>query len=215
MVDAPAPAVKGLTCQIEEADGLGRLFDMDVLAPDGRKLDRGELGLPPRRCLICGGPAAECASRRAHTARELQGRTRKVLCEYFHRKFAGRIAALATQSLLYEVSVTPKPGLVDRANNGSHPDMDFYTFLRSAATLTPWFRDMAGHTFRRKVPRGGVPSPQLPGAAGGADYVPGHRGSERPQGRDFLHRSAGGCADLLAICWLEMFIEKDNSIPSP
>lgn len=143
VVDAPAPEVKRLTCAIEEADPLGRLFDLDVLGPDGAKLDRSEVGLGPRSCLICGGPAAVCASRRVHTARELQSRAREILCGHFQQKFADRMAELATRSLLYEVSVTPKPGLVDRANSGSHPDMDFYTFLRSASSLTPWFRDMA------------------------------------------------------------------------
>ena len=143
VVDGPAGEVKRLACQIEEADGLGRLFDMDVLAPDGRKLDRSEVGLPPRRCLLCSGPAAECASRRVHTVEELQGRTQAVLRGHFQSRFADQTAALAVRSLLYEVSVTPKPGLVDRANAGAHPDMDFYTFLRSASSLTPWFRDMA------------------------------------------------------------------------
>lgn len=143
VVNAPASAVKRLTCQIEEMGGLGRLFDMDVLGLDGRKLDRSEVGLPPRKCLICGGPAAVCASRRTHTVQELQIRTQEVLHEYFQRKFADAVAGLATQSLLYEVSATPKPGLVDRCNSGAHPDMDFYTFLRSTAALTPWLRDMA------------------------------------------------------------------------
>ena len=33
---------------------------------------------------------------------------------------AQTVAALAVRALLYEVAVTPKPGLVDRENNGSH-----------------------------------------------------------------------------------------------
>lgn len=142
VVDGPARKVKRLTCQIEEADELGRLFDMDVMAPDGSKLDRSEIGLPLRKCLICGGPAAGCASRRTHTVKELQERTQEMLRRHFCHKFADHISGLAVQSLLYEVSVTPKPGLVDRANSGSHTDMDFYTFLCSASTLAPWFRDM-------------------------------------------------------------------------
>lgn len=141
-VDAPAREVKRLTCQIEEMDGLGRLFDMDVLTPEGRKLDRSEIGLPPRTCLVCDGPAAECASRRTHTLQEIQSRTREILCGYFRDAFADSTAAMAVQSLLYEVSVTPKPGLVDRNNCGSHRDMDFFTFSRSAAALAPWFRKL-------------------------------------------------------------------------
>ena len=50
------------------------------------------------------------------------------------------VATYATQALLYEVALTPKPGLVDRANNGSHHDMDFYTFLDSIVALSPYFQ---------------------------------------------------------------------------
>lgn len=57
-------------------------------------------------------------------------------------EFSNEIAEYATKALLYEVSVTPKPGLVDRKNQGSHKDMDYYTFLDSAVALTPYFKSM-------------------------------------------------------------------------
>lgn len=44
--------------------------------------------------------------------------------------------------MLYEVAATPKPGLVDRANNGAHNDMDFFTFMSSAAALHDTFDRM-------------------------------------------------------------------------
>ena len=44
-----------------------------------------------------------------------------------------KIAAFAVEGMLYEVTATPKPGLVDRANNGAHYDMDYFTFMSSAA----------------------------------------------------------------------------------
>ena len=47
-------------------------------------------------------------------------------------KYIGR---LALEAMLVEVSVTPKPGLVDRENSGAHSDMGFFTFLKSAAGL--------------------------------------------------------------------------------
>lgn len=48
-------------------------------------------------------------------------------------------ASLACRALLYEVCTTPKPGLVDRANSGSHRDMDIFTFMDSASALWPYF----------------------------------------------------------------------------
>lgn len=48
-------------------------------------------------------------------------------------------AELAYQALLHEVNLTPKPGLVDRANNGAHRDMTLQHFYRSAEAIEPWF----------------------------------------------------------------------------
>lgn len=50
-----------------------------------------------------------------------------------------RIVDYALRALLYEVAATPKPGLVDRSNNGAHDDMDFYTFLDSTVGLRHYF----------------------------------------------------------------------------
>lgn len=49
------------------------------------------------------------------------------------------IDELAVQALMQEVMLTPKPGLVDRHNNGAHRDMDMQTFLDSISAITPWF----------------------------------------------------------------------------
>ncbi len=50
------------------------------------------------------------------------------------------LAANAEAAMLKEVHAAPKPGLVDRLNSGSHQDMDYETFQRSAKALTPHFR---------------------------------------------------------------------------
>ncbi|MDW7668543.1 MAG: triphosphoribosyl-dephospho-CoA synthase CitG [Bacillota bacterium] len=47
----------------------------------------------------------------------------------------------AIKSLLYEVGVSPKPGLVDKYNNGSHSDMDILTFIDSSIALNGYFYD--------------------------------------------------------------------------
>lgn len=56
---------------------------------------------------------------------------------------SNQIGRLALEAMLVEVSVTPKPGLVDRNNSGSHTDMDFFTFMKSAAALRAYFDDCA------------------------------------------------------------------------
>ncbi|MDR2834545.1 MAG: triphosphoribosyl-dephospho-CoA synthase, partial [Streptococcaceae bacterium] len=50
-----------------------------------------------------------------------------------------KVANFAQKALYYEVALTPKPGLVDRLDNGSHADMNFYTFIESIQALSPFF----------------------------------------------------------------------------
>ena len=134
-------AVKELCVELEDRDALGRLFDLDVLDPVSGKWDRTQLGQPPRKCLVCGKEGKGCASRRLHTVEELQSATQAILEDYFAKKDQQTLGALAAKTLLYEVCTTPKPGLVDRSNNGSHRDMDVFTFLDSTAALLPYFEE--------------------------------------------------------------------------
>lgn len=143
VLDADPLAIKKFTTDIEDATPLGRLFDMDVLRPNGIKVDREELHLEGRRCLICGGPAKACSSRRIHTVVELQAKTTAILTETLDAWDAATAAQQAVRALLYEVTTTPKPGLVDRRNSGSHTDMDPFTFMSSAASLYPYFEACA------------------------------------------------------------------------
>lgn len=141
LLNMAAKETKKVTTSIEESHPVGRLFDMDVLKPDGTSVSRSSIGLPPRTCLICGENAKACARSRNHTLEVILWRTAQILNDFFKGRTADAAAACAVRALLYEVSATPKPGLVDRNNSGSHKDMDFFTFLDSSAALIPWFRD--------------------------------------------------------------------------
>ena len=181
----PPEEAKRLAAEIEEADALGRLFDLDVLRPDGTKAERQEIGLPGRKCLLCGLPAQVCARSRTHSVAELQAKTRQILGEAVRRAVSERIASLSGRALLFEVNTTPKPGLVDRMNNGSHRDMDIYTFTASTAALQPYFarcaeigwdtaEEPAEETFRRIRPEGMRAEGMMLEATGGVNT---HKGA--------------------------------------
>lgn len=57
------------------------------------------------------------------------------------------IGRLALEAMLLEVSATPKPGLVDRNNSGAHKDMNFITFMKSAASLAESFTEFSQEGF--------------------------------------------------------------------
>lgn len=131
--------IKRLCITLEDEDSLGRLFDLDVIDPVHGKWDRTALGFSERGCLICGKAGKDCASRRLHSAAKLQEKTAAILRSYFAEKDAQWLACQAARALMTEVCTTPKPGLIDRANNGSHRDMDIFTFLDSTAAILPYF----------------------------------------------------------------------------
>ena len=62
------------------------------------------------------------------------------------------IAHLATQALQAELDTTPKPGLVDKDNNGAHRDMDYALMQLSINTLHPYFVRLALLGFADTLP---------------------------------------------------------------
>ena len=134
-----ATEVKRRLCLLEDGCAMGRLLDIDVIKPDGGKIARTQIALPARKCLLCGQDAPVCARSRTHTVEALFERTHQIIDEHFADRYAKLAAQQAQRALLYEVAVTPKPGLVDRSNAGAHADMDIFTFIDSACALRDYF----------------------------------------------------------------------------
>ena len=145
LVGAPPEAVKRLAVSLEDSEALARLFDIDVLDREGRKLSREDFSLPPRRCLLCEETAVVCARSRAHRVEALFSRCESLLREAFplSESFFSALENHAAASLLDEVYAAPKPGLVDRIDAGAHADMKFEDFILSTAAISPFLREMA------------------------------------------------------------------------
>ncbi|GHV37413.1 hypothetical protein AGMMS49546_05100 [Spirochaetia bacterium] len=160
LADAPPETVKAMARRIEDTHPLGRLFDIDVLTPAGtelRKLSRSDEGGPPRPCLVCGGNGFACARSRAHPPEELSAAVLNIMAKWLREKLADTVSSAAVRSLTGEIAVTPKPGLVDRANSGAHRDMDFFSFIDSTAAILPYFRDCACAGFESARPESARP----------------------------------------------------------
>lgn len=153
-----AKAAKAAAIAFEEEEPGAALLDVDVMEAGGRALSRAELGLPARACAVCGArPAAACVRGKAHddkaTLAAFEALRQAVPLP---EALARRIGSLALRALLYEVSISPKPGLVDRFDRGAHSDMDFYTFLDSAAALQGCFFDCARLGAESEAPEGSL-----------------------------------------------------------
>ncbi|AKO45500.1 triphosphoribosyl-dephospho-CoA synthase CitG [[Haemophilus] ducreyi] len=131
-----AKILKRAMIELENSSPLARLWDIDVISQEGHLLSRGEFGFAERTCLMCAESAKICARSRRHSIDDLLSEIHTRAQQYY---FAEQIAELAYQALIKEARLTPKPGLVDSTNNGSHQDMSLNTFEQSAIALRPFF----------------------------------------------------------------------------
>ena len=146
LLDGEARDWKTRMLALENRAPLSRLWDIDIIGGDGAPVSRRDLGLPPRRCLICDDDAKTCARERRHSIAELQA---DIARRYRLHQQAQSIADTMRQALITEATLTPKAGLVDAAHNGGHHDMNLALFLRSADAIAPYLGDCAatGMTF--------------------------------------------------------------------
>lgn len=65
--------------EIEEENEQGRLYDIDVLEENGKKISRTEIGAAPRKCLLCEKEAHLCARSRAHHMEEILAKVEEIV----------------------------------------------------------------------------------------------------------------------------------------
>lgn len=140
VVEGDSQKLKELCAELEEEDELGRLFHLEVLDPVQGQLRREHPGRLDLRSSACAG--ADCPPC-AHTDGASLPDAGLAAAAHFAHLDRQKLGILAAKALLYEVCTTPKPGLVDRNNTGSHRDMDLFTFLDSTAALLPYFEQAA------------------------------------------------------------------------
>ena len=143
--------LKQICEDFEESHQLGRLIDVDLNDEQGNTLSSGKSKL----CFFCKEkPAIECRRSNAHDPEQLRSFMFAGMNKYCslrrEHELAKRFSSLGLKALLYEISLTPKPGLVDKFSNGSHTDMNYQTFIDSSVAISQWFTELvyAGFAFR-------------------------------------------------------------------
>jgi len=140
--------IKQICEDFEENHPLGRFIDVDLNDQDGNTVSSGKAKL----CFFCGEKTAiDCRREKAHDFDQLRSFMFSKMAEYNRRKREEKIvkllSSLAEQAILAEISLTPKPGLVDQFSSGSHSDMNYQTFVDSTAAIFRWFGDLVCEGF--------------------------------------------------------------------
>jgi holo-ACP synthase/triphosphoribosyl-dephospho-CoA synthase len=135
--------IKQICEDFEVKHPLGRFLDVDLNDELGDTVSSGKSKL----CFYCKArPAIDCRRSNAHDPELLRSYMFGEMANYCRLRKESQIAkglsAFALKAILLEISLTPKPGLVDKFSNGSHSDMDYQTFINSSAAISVWFEEL-------------------------------------------------------------------------
>jgi holo-ACP synthase / triphosphoribosyl-dephospho-CoA synthase len=119
---------------LESHQPFGRLVDLDVHANSMKSLSRNT----PRKCLICEQDAFVCGRNQTHPLSELLDMIQRMAykdCEVIIRDLIDR-------SIMAELDLDPKFGLVTPKSNGSHPDMNYGMMVKAKMAIIPFLLSM-------------------------------------------------------------------------
>jgi holo-ACP synthase/triphosphoribosyl-dephospho-CoA synthase len=136
--------IKQKTEEFEHHHMLDRLIDVDIFSAEGLPVSSEKV----KACIICEDKTAvECMRNKTHDYKELRQFIFDKIDSYLAKNkrlfIQKKLVELSSRALLYEVSLSPKPGLVDFTSSGSHKDMNYYSFLNSSTALIPYWKEFA------------------------------------------------------------------------
>lgn len=145
-------SLKIITEDFEVHHAVSRILDVDVYDEQAKPVSSGK----KKPCIICKDSAAvECMREGRHEYQELRDKMFSMLEAYKNQhkalEVSEKLSELCSRALLYEVSLSPKPGLVDYFDSGAHRDMNYYSFLNSTAALAPLWKDFALAAWKKDV----------------------------------------------------------------
>ena len=79
VLDGNGSVIKKLMMEVEEESVGGRLLDLDIYDKDFSRISRSSLGLPERKCIICGDTARSCIKEERHKLEELEEKVREII----------------------------------------------------------------------------------------------------------------------------------------
>lgn len=140
--------VKDCCEKFEGTHSAGRVIDIDIVDLNMNPVSSGKR----KACIICGDkPAFDCMRNRTHSFEDLHNKVFSIITDYnksiFRSKISSKLHEFALKSIFLEISLTPKPGLVDTANSGVHTDMNYFTFLNSTAAIAPYLTQIIDYSF--------------------------------------------------------------------
>lgn len=130
--------IKEHLIMIEETHDLGRFIDLDFFITPEHSQSRTLLGLPLRKCILCDNDAVVCMRKGSHTLDKLLDKIEKRIVFYF----AEVVLDLVDYSVIRELRIDSKFGLVTFTSSGSHKDMNYQTMISAKDAILYYFKKM-------------------------------------------------------------------------
>ena len=125
--------VKDEMIKVEEEEMLGRFVDIDVFN-DSVSFNRSVL----RKCYLCNNPAYVCARNKTHKLEEITEYIRKNIEKVIYEF----VKIVCDESIMEELNIHPKFGLVTPYTNGSHKDMNYELMIIAKNSILESFVEM-------------------------------------------------------------------------
>lgn len=130
IIRASGKNLKQTAVELEQLCPAGRFVDIDVyLKGESHSLSRGYM----RKCYICGEPAFVCARQKKHAESELLS----VLKAQTRGYFSTQVYKTVKESLMAELDLKDKFGLVTPDSQGSHDDLDYALMIKAQNAIIP------------------------------------------------------------------------------
>jgi len=130
--------IKKKLIKIESEHPLGRLIDLDLYVGEAYAVSRVSLSLTPRPCYLCAQDARICSKNQTHTEKELITYVKSS----YHQFMNQHILNVINQSMMLELNLEDKFGLVTPTSSGSHKDMSYSLMLKAKDAILPFFLQM-------------------------------------------------------------------------
>lgn len=125
--------IKEKTVRYENNDILGRFFDLDVYHK-GLSISRHK----KRKCYLCDNLAHHCIREKKHSFKALYQYISKGVFDVY----TGELKTMIEQSMVEELLLEPKFGLVTKHTSGSHKDMNYDLMIKAKDVILPFFIDI-------------------------------------------------------------------------
>ncbi|MGD9910446.1 MAG: triphosphoribosyl-dephospho-CoA synthase [Candidatus Izemoplasmatales bacterium] len=135
--------VKSQMIDMEETHPIGRYVDIDVYSLQ-TEFHRDQ----PRKCYLCGDVAFHCAKANKHSLNEYINQINDDVSRYLMAK----INQFIDESMLDELHLHPKFGLVTKDSPGSHKDMNYQMMVTAKNAIIPFLVKIYEYAFHSEEP---------------------------------------------------------------